>query len=109
MFLPLLPPSMVSHTPLPHPFEIMTPADVNVAFQQAMVRVGMDSEGMTKQFQLMVPFTKTRGGHGEAGRTSKGRTSEGSSPSGSGWDQLTLSHTVKWPLPILFTPIVLSK
>lgn len=75
--------------------------DVNVAFHQAMVRVGMDSESMAKQFQLLVPFVKQRG----AQKTS----SSSESLKWSGWDQLTLAHTLEWPLPILFTPPVLEK
>lgn len=79
-----------------------TQHDVNVAFHQAMVRVGMDSESMAKQFQLLVPFVKQRGAQKTSSASSE-------SPKWSGWHQLTLSHTLEWPLPILFTPPVLEK
>lgn len=77
---------------------------MNVAFQQAMVRVGVDSEGMAKQFQLVVPYTKQRGAGQE--RRPEGKATP---PVGSAWEQLTLSHSMQWPLPILFTAPVLAK
>ena len=66
-----------------------------------MVRVGMDSEKMAKQFQLLVPYTKHRGHAPPV----EGLTQ----PRGSAWDQLTLSHSMDWPLPILFTPQVIAR
>lgn len=77
-----------------------------------MARVGVDSEKMAKQFELMVPYSKPRERGGEMERD--GRKEESSSVQvvgggGSAWDQLSLSHTTHWPLHILFTPPVLHK
>lgn len=74
-----------------------------------MVRVGVDSERMAKQFQLVVPYTKQRGqGHGKSVRAQDSLRQD-EPPQTSVWDHLTLTHFMEWPLPILFTPPVLTK
>ena len=79
-----------------------SPVDVNVSFQQAMVRVGMDSEKMAKQFQMLVPYTKHRG-------SAPPSTTPPPEAGVCAWDQLTLAHSMEWPLPILFTPHVIVR
>ncbi len=73
-------------------------SDMNIAFQQAMLKVGIEKEELMKQFQLTLPQTKAvRGG---SGRDQGGKEA---------WQLLGMSHTVEWPLHILFTPLVLEK
>lgn len=76
--------------------------DVNVAFQQAMVKVGMENEDLMKQFKLTVtlPQQEERRPQGPGPATKKG---EGA------WKHLNLAHSVSWPLHILFTPAILEK
>lgn len=63
---------------------------MNVAFQQAMLKVSIDKEELMKQFRLTLP--------------------EGKPPSGvEAWQLLGMTHTVEWPLHILFTPLLLDK
>lgn len=70
-----------------------TQHDVNVAFQQAMLKVGIDDEELMKQFKLTV--TKPPSQPGRTGINA--------------WLYLGLSHSVNWPLHILFTPAILEK
>ena len=86
-----------------------TCTDVNVAFQQAMLKVGMESEDLPRQFTLTVdepcPLSDARRPPG--GGAMGGEEVE---PAGlNAWSLLGLSHTVNWPLHILFTPAVLEK
>ena len=76
--------------------------DVNVAFQQAMVKVGIENEDLMKQFKLTVtlPQQEERRPQGPGPATKKG---EGA------WKHLNLAHSVSWPLHILFTPAILEK
>ena len=67
-----------------------TRPDVNIAFQQAMLKVGMDNEDLMKQFKLVVTLPPHKGG-------------------GAAWNFLGLTQTVEWPLHILFTPTMLEK
>ena len=98
--------------------------DVNLALRQAMSRVGLDSEKMSKQFELAVPFTKKRDrgrGRSKDKAKTKGeeveevdgseKTKMAATPvhSASAWDQLSLNHTCQWPMHTLLTPSILSK
>ena len=76
-----------------------------MAFHQAMIKVGIDSDKMTKLFQLTLPNVKQKGSRTEAAASSKGEVLAGKSA----WDQLSLTHTTEWPLHILFTPAILNK
>ena len=86
--------------------------DVNLAFHQAMTRVGLDVERMGKQFELTVPYCKPRDKERTREKTrekTKDRKESSSTPTASAWDQLSLIHTVQWPLHTLFTPPILNK
>lgn len=78
--------------------------DVNLAFQQAMVRVGVNREKMAKQFELTVPYSKL-GGKKKKEASSMKVVGCGASA----WDQLSLCHSTQWPLHTLFTPPILHK
>ena len=73
--------------------------DVNVAFRQAMIKIGMDHEELAKQFELIV--TTPTSELGKAPARSKRKTSA--------WRYIGLAHTVSWPLHVVFTPAALEK
>ena len=79
-------------------------SDVNIAFQQAMLKIGLDNEDLMKQFTLTVVMPQ-RG-------VAWGQESRGPAPAETkkpGWSSLGLTHTVEWPLHILFTSAILEK
>ena len=76
-----------------------TPTDVNVAFQQAMIKVAMDHEELTKLFQLTVVSAAADRGKGSF----KARKRQ------SAWKYVGMVHTVSWPLHVVFTPAALEK
>ena len=86
---------------------------MNIAFQQAMLKIGLDNEDLMKQFKLTVvaPQPKRRGPPLPLSRA-KEQQQQGPSPAETkkpGWSSLGLTHTVEWPLHILFTPAMLEK
>ena len=85
-------------------YQCFSQSDVNIAFQQAMLKVGLDNEDLMKQFKLTV-VTPQRG-------VSQTQESRGPAPAETkkpGWCSLGLTHSVEWPLHILFTPTMLEK
>ena len=70
-----------------------------------MLKIGLDNEDLMKQFKLtVVAPQRRRGGSKE--------TRQGPSPPETkkpGWTSLGLTHTVEWPLHIVFTPAILEK
>ena len=68
--------------------------DLNVAYRQAMIKVAMNHEELSKSFQLTVNF-KT----GEPKDSKKKKSS---------WRFLGMAHTVAWPLHVIFTPASLE-
>ena len=65
-----------------------------------MLKVGLDNEDLMKQFKLTVVMPQ------------RGALRTGPSPAETkkpGWSSLGLTHTVEWPLHILFTPAILEK
>ncbi len=89
----------VNTTPPPTHIHTQTHySDVNVAFQQAMLKVNIEKEELMKQFQLTLPQTRAPRGDGGRGEGVK-----------EAWQLLGMSHTVEWPLHILFTPLILEK
>ena len=73
--------------------------DVNVALRQAMIKIAMDHEELTKQFQLTVITP-----HAELGKApAKSRRKI------SAWRHIGMVHTVSWPLHVVFTPASLEK
>ena len=79
---------------------------MNVAFQQAMLKVGMENEELMKQFQLTVSLPTPDPKKPSLTAVATARKEGGSA---SAWNHLGLSHTVSWPLHILFTPATLEK
>ncbi len=78
---------------------------MNVAFQQAMLKVGIDNEDLMRQFRLTVSAPPP---------TKKLAFVPPTAPKGDGamvgaWSHLGLAHTVSWPLHILLTPAILEK
>jgi gamma-tubulin complex component 4 len=73
--------------------------DVNVALRQAMIKIAMEHEELTKQFQLTVitPATEL----GKAPAISRRKMSA--------WKYIGMVHTVSWPLHVVFTPAALEK
>ena len=82
-----------------HPF---IHVDVNVAFRQAMTKLGIEDETLLHQFQLIVPPPPDRKGVLLTAQKPKAKIHNS-------WDQLGLSFKPKWPLHILFTSAVLEK
>ncbi len=83
---------------------------MNLAFHQAISRVGLDSEKMSKQFELAVPYTKKRDRERVRDRDKERKTKEVKESVGvSAWEQLSLSHSCQWPLHTLITPPILNK
>ena len=78
--------------------------DVNVAFQQAMLKVGIENDDLMKQFQLTLPERK-----GSLTQAAKSGPMRGGAKGKGAWDLLGMTHTVEWPLHILFTPVILDK
>ena len=79
---------------------------MNIAFQQAMLKIGLDNEDLMKQFKLTVVAPLQRRG------ILRAKDQQGPSPAETkkpGWSSLGLTHTVEWPLHILFTPTILEK
>ena len=76
--------------------------DINVAFRQAMTKLGIEDETLLRQFQLTVPPPPDRKGVLPTAQKPETKIQNG-------WDQLGLSFKPKWPLHILFTPAVLEK
>lgn len=74
-------------------------ADVNIAFQQAMMKIGIDHEELTKQFNLTVntPLSEL----GKVPAISRRKTSS--------WKYIGMTHTVSWPLHVVFTPTALKR
>lgn len=76
-------------------YGIFVVADVNVAYRQAMIKVAMNHEELSKNFQLTLNFPT-----GELGSSKKKQSS---------WRFLGMTHTVAWPLHVVFTPAALEK
>lgn len=71
------------------------------------MKIGLDNEDLMKQFKLTVVAPQPR-----RGPLLKVKEQQGPSPAETkkpGWSSLGLSHTVEWPLHILFTPAMLDK
>ena len=68
------------------------------------MKIGMENEDLMKQFKLTVtlPQREDKKLLGSSRPTTK-RKGE------SAWNHLGLSHSVSWPLHILFTPTILEK
>ena len=68
------------------------------------MKIGMENEDLMKQFKLTVtlPQQEDKKLQGSSRPTTK-RKGEGA------WNHLGLSHSVSWPLHILFTPTILEK
>lgn len=81
---------------------------MNIAFQQAMLKIGMENDDLMKQFQLTVPERKVSLTQAAKGGPSGALRGGGAKGKGA-WDLLGMSHTVEWPLHILFTPVILDK
>ncbi|XP_062595152.1 gamma-tubulin complex component 4-like isoform X1 [Saccostrea cucullata] len=77
-----------------------TEHDVNMAFHQAARNVLIDDESLLQRFHLGVQFK---------GSDKKSDSSSSSQSVESGWNSLSLSYTVQWPLHILLTPSILEK
>ena len=74
------------------------------------MKIGLDNEDLMKQFKLTVvaPQPKKRG----PPLPLRTKEQQGPSPAETkkpGWSSLGLTHTVEWPLHILFTPAMLEK
>lgn len=65
-----------------------------------MVKIGIENEDLMKQFKLTVTLPQQE--DKKLWSTTK-RKGEGA------WNHLGLSHSVSWPLHILFTPTILEK
>ena len=74
-------------------------ADVNVAFQQAMMKIGIDHEELTKQFKLVV----------NAPLSELGKVSAISRRKSCSWKHIGMTHAVSWPLHVVFTPTALKR
>ena len=72
---------------------------MNVAFRQAMIKVAMDHEDLTKQFQLTVTGPTTE----------FGREPRKSIRKLSAWKSIGMGHNVSWPLQVVFTTAALEK
>lgn len=69
-----------------------------------MLKIGLDNEDLMKQFKLTVVMPQRA--------MTRGQESRGPAPPETkkpGWSSLGLTHTVEWPLHILFTPAILEK
>lgn len=78
----------------------VTEHDVNACFKQALVKVGIESDNLSKQFVLtMAPATAPV----HVGPPAA--SGDADSP----WERLGLCYTVSWPHHLLFTPPVLEK
>jgi gamma-tubulin complex component 4 len=73
--------------------------DVNTAFRQSLVQVGMESEDIMDHFKLSLTPNTSEGG-ARRGTDGEGR---------SGWAALGMVYTPPWPLHILFTTSILEK
>lgn len=75
------------------------------------MKVGMENEELLKQFTLTVVLPASEGKRPLAGRRWAGEAGGGggSGEKFSAWNHLSLSHSVSWPLHILFTPAILEK
>jgi gamma-tubulin complex component 4 len=73
--------------------------DVNAAFRQSLVQVGMESEDIMDHFKLSLTPNTSEGG-AKRGTDGEGR---------SGWAALGMVYTPPWPLHILFTTSILEK
>ncbi|XP_071167808.1 gamma-tubulin complex component 4-like [Mytilus edulis] len=81
-----------------------TEHDINTAFQQAARNVLFDNENLLQNFHLTVAAPITN-----KSTTDSTSSSSSQQPVESGWNSLSLTYTVDWPLHILFTPSVLEK
>ena len=73
-------------------------ADVNVAFQQAMIKIGVEHEELTKQFKLTVTAPPSEMDKMPYLNRRKMQS----------WKFVGMKHTVSWPLHIIFTPTALN-
>lgn len=64
-----------------------------------MIKIGMDHEELTKQFQLTV-ITQA---------SDLGKASAMSRRMISAWNYIDMAHIVSWPLHVVFTPFALEK
>ena len=67
---------------------------MNVAFRQAMIKIGMDHEELARQFELTLSLPLTE-------LSSKSKLNS--------WKHVGMSHTVSWPLHVIFTPSSLER
>ena len=75
--------------------------DVNVAFRQAMTKIGIEDDELLARFHLVLPQSKEKKGRGMCQPTQRSIDSS--------WNQLGLSYSPKWPLHLLFTASVTEK
>lgn len=76
----------------------VTQHDVNIAFAQAMTKIGIENEELLHHFKLTLPTVEQ-----------KRPFSSQLKKEDKAWNHLGLSYTPKWPLHVLFTPTVLEK
>ena len=72
---------------------------MNIAFTQAMIKVAMDHEELTKQFQLTLSPISVDPEKAPARLKKKS----------SSWKDIGMAHSVSWPLHVVFTPSALEK
>ena len=72
---------------------------MNIAFRQAMIQVAMDHEELTKQFQLTLSLSPSDPGAAQIKLNKKSNS----------WKNVGMSHSVSWPLHVVFTPSTLDK
>ena len=75
--------------------------DVNVAFSQAMAKMGFESDILLHNFRFTLPAVKSS--------KKQPLTAHQQDQIERAWNLLGLSYTPKWPLHVLFTPAVLDK
>lgn len=75
--------------------------DVNVAFRQALVKMGFESETLLHQFRFTLPAVNKQSKKVlPVPKVDKGEKA---------WNLLGLSYKPQWPLHVFFTPVILEK
>jgi gamma-tubulin complex component 4 len=87
----------MADTLLKQPPTATTQHDMNVAFRQAMIKIALDHEELTKQFQLILNLPAA-----DTGKVKQEKKSNS-------WRYIGITHTVSWPLHVVFTPASLGK